>query len=224
MSRRDEGLKKLQKIYTNAGNAVLIVVDVQNEFCKPAGKMYSETCDCIMAGVTSAMQDLISKAHGEKIPVIYIQSVRTLEEPEIGVFNVRPILKLGTWNSEIIDEIKPESGDTIVQKFSHDPFFKPDLDNVLKKLVPDPTHCYAIVVGGVTNVCVYHTVMGLHVRDYWVVVPVDCIYYMDEAGHKRGLDQFSESGPYPNVFLSRSDLIEISHDAALADSRPVPGS
>lgn len=221
---KDYLLKELHKIYANAQNAILIVVDVENEFCKPGGKLYTGTSARIMPGVISAIQNLLVKVRGSDIPIVYIQSVRTLDEPEISVFKVKPILKIGTWASEIVEEVKPQHGDIIVKKFSHDPFLKPDMDKVLKKLVPDPAKTYAIVVGGAANVCVYHTVMGLHVRDYWVVVPVDGLYYMDEAGYKRALEQFSEGGPYPNVFLSRSDLVEVSNDPAMLNLRPVPGS
>ena len=127
------------------------------------------------------------------------------------------------WAVEIVEELKPQERDIIVQKFSHDPFFRPDLDRVLDRLVPDPTRYYAIVTGGAVNVCAYHTVMGFHLRNYWTVVPVDSVYYSSDADNQRALEQFSHPA-YPNVFLSRSDLIEVSSVPLAAPSAPVPGS
>ena len=203
-------MKPLQSFHINQQNAILIIVDVQNEFARPGGKLGSEVSARIMPGVISAIQGLAERARSAGIPIIYIQSVRTLKEPEFTVFGREPHLELGTWAAEIVDELKPHEGDMVVQKFSHDPFLRQDLDEVLQKLVPDPTKYYAVVTGGAINVCVYHTVMGFHLRNYWTVVPVDCVYYINEAAYGRALEQFSEERPYPNVFLSRSDLIEIS--------------
>lgn len=203
-------MKPLQNFHINRQNAILIIVDVQNEFAKPGGKLGSDVSARIMPGVISAIQGLAEQARTAGIPIIYIQSVRTLKEPEFTVFGREPHLELGTWAAEIVDELKPHEGDIVVQKFSHDPFFRKDLDEVLQKLVPEPTKYYAVVTGGAINVCVYHTVMGFHLRNYWTVVPVDCVYYINDAAYERALGQFSEERPYPNVRLSRSDLIEIS--------------
>lgn len=203
-------MKPLQNFHINRQNAILIIVDVQNEFAKPGGKLGSDVSARIMPGVISAIQGLAEQARTAGIPIIYIQSVRTLKEAEFTVFGREPHLELGTWAAEIVDELKPHEGDIVVQKFSHDPFFRKDLDEVLQKLVPEPTKYYAVVTGGAINVCVYHTVMGFHLRNYWTVVPVDCVYYINDAAYERALGQFSEERPYPNVRLSRSDLIEIS--------------
>ena len=203
-------MKPLQNFSINKQNAILVIVDIQNEFAKPGGKLSSAVSAKIMPGVISAVQGLADQARSAGIPIIYIQSVRTLKEPEFTVFGRQPHLEIGTWASEIVDELKPHEGDSVVQKFSHDPFYRKDLDEVLEKLVPDPTKCHAVVTGGAINVCVYHTVMGFHLRNYWTVVPVDCVYYISEEGRDRALGQYSDERPYPNVFLSRSDLIEIS--------------
>jgi len=214
-------MKTLQSIQINRENAILVIVDMENEFCKPGGKLYSETSARIMSGVFSAIQGLAKRARDAGIPIIYIQSVRTHQEPEFTVFGTEPVLKLGTWAVEIVEELKPQKGDIVVHKFSHDPFYKPDLNQVLQRLVPDPTWCCAVITGGAINVCVYHTVMGFHLRNYWTIVPVDCVYYMSDSSNPRALEQFSEPA-YPNVFLSRSDLVEVSQVPSVAQPTPIP--
>jgi len=215
-------MKALQNIKINKENAVLIIVDMQNEFCKPGGKIYSETSARIMPAVISSVQGLKERARSAGVPIIYIQGVRTLEEAEFTVFNNFPHIKLGTRAAEIIEELKPDREDIIVQKFCHDPFYKPDLDNILKRFVSDPTRCCAIITGGTVDVCVYHTVMGFHLRDYWTVILLDSVYYLNDSDYQRALEQFSGAA-YPNVFLSRSDLITISNKRKITglELRPV---
>jgi ureidoacrylate peracid hydrolase len=202
-------MKPLQNFSINRRNSILMIVDIENEFCKPGGKMYSELSARIMPGVISSVSRLIERSRSAGIPVVYIQSMRTLKEIEFVIFNHEPVLQIGSWAVDIVDELKPREGDIIVQKFCHDPFFNTKLDNILKKLVTEPTKCYAVVTGGNTNICVYHAAMGLHLRNYLTVVPVDSVFYSSEAGNVRALEQFSELA-YPNIFLTRSDLIQFS--------------
>ena len=65
--------------------------------------------------------------------------------------------------------------------------------------------------------------MGLYLRDYWTIVPVDCVYHSAGSGKQTALEQFSLGG-YPNIFLSRSDLIKVSQ--APVSGRPAlkPGT
>ncbi|MFC2068729.1 isochorismatase family cysteine hydrolase [Chloroflexota bacterium] len=216
-------MKSLQNISINPKNSILVIVDMENEFCKPGGKVYYDTNAQFMPGIISAIQGLAMRSRNAGIPIIYIQSVRTLKEPEFTVFGGEPKLELESWAVEIVKELSPRGGNTIVQKFSHDPFYKTKLDDILQKLVPDPTSYYAIVTGGAINVCAYHAVMGFHLRDYWTVVPVDSVYYRSEADMQIALNQLSFPA-YPNVFLSRSDLIEVSHVPEIARPTLVPRS
>lgn len=216
-------MKALQRIYTNPENAILVIVDVQNEFCKPSGNYYNETLARIVPEVISSINGLAERSRNAGIPIIYIQSVRTLQEPYFTVFGREPHLELGTWAAEIVDELKPHEEEPVIQKFCHDPFYQTDLDQVLERLVPDPTKYYAVVTGGAINVCLYHAVMGFHLRNYWTVVPVDGVFYRTDSAKRIALQQFSHNA-YPNVFLSRSDLIEVSQVPAVAHPMPIPGS
>lgn len=217
-------MKSLQNISINPGNAILVIVDVQNEFCKEGGKRYSpQTSARIAPGVISAIQSLVTRARPAHIPIIYIQSVRTLQEPEFTVFHQEPHLELGSWSSQIVDELRPQEEDIVVQKFSHDAFYQTRLDEVLPKLVPDPTRCYAVVTGGAINVCVYHAVLGFYLRNYWTVVPVDGVFYSKEDGKQLALELLSWRA-YPSVFLSRTDLIQVSSIPTVTRPTLIPGS
>lgn len=186
-----------------------MVVDIENEFCKPGGKFYLPERAHVYQAMITAVKGLAQQARETRVPIVYIQSVRTLREAEFTVFGAQPHLQIGTWNSEIVEELGPRPEDIVVQKFCHDAFFRPDLDRVLGKLVKEPTKCHAIVTGGGTSVCYHHAVMGFHLRDYRTVVPVDCLYSGTDGYHQLGLEMLSHPA-YPNVVFSRSDLIKMS--------------
>jgi ureidoacrylate peracid hydrolase len=217
-------MKKLQNLFINRENAILVIVDVENEFCKPGGKLFTRTAEKIAPGVFSNIRVLAEKARQAQVPVIYIQSMRTLREAEFTVYKRLPTLEQGTWSSEICEEVKPQKGDIVIPKFCHDPFLRPDLDTVLKRLVPEPARCYAIITGGAINICVYQTVMGFHEREYWTAVVLDSVYYTDDESYRNAVAQYSISGAFPNIFLTRSDLIVFSENPQLLEQRPEPGT
>jgi nicotinamidase-related amidase len=215
-------MKSLQNIYINKDNAILVIVDIENEFCKPGGKRYSEAGARTIPQVISAVRGLMEQCRSGDIPIVYIQSVRTLKEPEFTVFGKAPFLEEGTWAVEIVDELRPRPQDAVIPKYCHDPFHETGLGSLLKKLTPDPTKFYAIVTGGATEVCLYHTVLGFYIRNYWTAVPVDCAYSISESGKQAALEQLSLRS-YRSIFFTRSDLIQVTQEAELVSKLPVPG-
>jgi nicotinamidase-related amidase len=219
--RRPE-MKSLQAVHVHRDNALLLVVDVQNRNCHPRGESYDELKARVVPAAVGIIADLLARARGAAIPVVYVQSVRTLDEPEFTVFGAPPSKRIGTWDVEILDDVRPRPGERVVQKFSHDAFFRTRLDDILEELVPDPTRCFALVVGGATNLCVYHAVLGLHLRNYWTIVVTDGVFCRGEAARERALEQFSDRS-YPNIILSRSDLVHCHADPTVTGPPPVPG-
>ena len=202
-------LKEAHPIYANPANTILLVVDMQNEFCKPGGAIFDhELSPTQMTTVIDATRGLTHKAREVGIPIIHIQSLRTLEEPEFTAFNERPIVKEGTWAAEIIDELKPQEHDIVVEAWSHDPFHRTRLDYIVKGLADVPTNSQVIITGGHICGSVYLTVMGFYFRHYWTVVPLDTLYGDDE-GMEFSLKQFSKDN-LPSIFFTRSDLVEFS--------------
>ena len=215
-------MKSLQDIYINRDNAILVIVDIENEFCRPGGKRYKEENADATAKVIASVQGLMERCRAANVPIIYIQSVRNLREPEFTVFGKEPFLIEGTWAVEFVDELKPRSDDIVVPKHTHDAFYETDLNEILRKLVPDPTKHFAIITGGATEVCMYQTVLGFYSRNYWTVIPIDCTYSVSEKGKQETFEKFSMRS-YRSIFLTRSDLITITEDSALLARLPTPG-
>ena len=75
-----------------------------------------------------------------------------------------------TWNTEIVDELRPQPSDIVLYKHRYSGFFQTDLDERLKRLGAR----YIIFTGCTTSVCVESTLRDAVFRDYSPVVLADC--------------------------------------------------
>jgi nicotinamidase-related amidase len=64
-----------------------------------------------------------------------------------------------------------------------------------------------VVTGIGSNNCVYHAVIGFHIRNYFVVVPEDCIHAKRAEGQAMALSQFRANAYNFNVTVAHSDEI-----------------
>ena len=81
------------------------------------------------------------------------------------------------------------------------------MDSLLERLRILPETHTIIVTGVVVNVCVYHAVIGFHVRHYNVVVPLDCC--AGRPWEREILKKQMTDGAYNyNVTLTNSDWID----------------
>ena len=92
------------------------------------------------------------------------------------------ILIRDTWNTDIVDELKPETADTVIYKTRYSGFYGTDLDAVLRAR----SIKWLIVTGATTSVCVESTVRDAMFRDYRCLLLADCTG--EPIGH-----QFSRS-------------------------------
>ena len=81
------------------------------------------------------------------------------------------ILIRDTWDTDIVDELKPQANDITIYKTRFSGFYQTDLDRTLKKLgVKD-----LIMTGVTTSICVDSTVRDAMFRDYLCVLLKDCM-------------------------------------------------
>ncbi|MEJ2050797.1 MAG: cysteine hydrolase, partial [Calditrichota bacterium] len=94
----------------------------------------------------------------------------------------------GTSGWEIIDELKPQSGDLICQKNRYDGFYGTWLDHFLGRIWKIE---HLVIVGTVSNICVLHTAASAGLRWYHVVIPADGISALTEFDQALTLHQVS---------------------------------
>ena len=80
------------------------------------------------------------------------------------------VLTCDEWGTEILEELTPESGDTVVWKTRFSGFYETELDQVLQ----DAGITHLIVTGCTTSICVESTVRDAFFRDYHCIVLEDC--------------------------------------------------
>lgn len=154
----------------------VIVVDMQNVFCKPEGALFVPRTE----GIICNIKELTGAARAAGMPVVYLRHIVRGDGSDTGRMldmypNVNEILKRGTPGVEIIDELAPEPQDIIVDKLFYSGFHDTDLDTILR--VHDINTI--IICGTVTNVCCETTVRdGAH-REYKVIFLSDANAAMD---------------------------------------------
>jgi|SRR3990167_781516 len=186
----------------------LVIVDMQVEGCEKHGPGVKPVTQKIRA-----LLDRFREANGR---IIHIQSVRSKDHPEFTVFGRKYALLENSPGVEFVEELKPLPGEVVVQKFSHDCFYRTAMEETLERLDFRPCKDTIVITGIGSNNCVYHTVIGFHVRNYFTLVPEDCIHATKPEGQAFALSQFRSSAYNFNVTVTFSDRIEVLRRAALA--------
>jgi nicotinamidase-related amidase len=122
---------------------------------------------------------VIERCRDLGIPVIYAND-SYLDFDWIFKFMKKHAVR-GTEEVKVIDEIKPEKGDIVIEKRRFSAFFKTDLDITLKELGID-----TVLLAGVnTHVCVLATAFDAVSHDLNVILLEDCC-----ASHKEEIHEF----------------------------------
>ncbi len=144
------------------GKAVL-VVDMINEFV--SGKFGSGRAQQIVPLVAT----LLEKARASGVPVIFVRDSHHPSDPELKVWGRHALA--GTRASEIVDDLRPQGGDIVIEKRQYSAFLNTTLDQKLKELDVD-----TIFFAGISaDICVQHNVADALYRGYKTYVISDCV-------------------------------------------------
>jgi nicotinamidase-related amidase len=195
-------------------HSAFIVIDVQNDFCRPR-RNDSDTYGLIDAA-REQVYGLLAQARKAGCMIVHVQAeygplfrapghpyrypgaaegevVWTASAAEFGVHGTMPpddveVCRAGTPGEEFCG-IEPWVGEVVLRKHRYSAFVDTGLDVILRQHGVKSV----VIVGVVTNVCVESTARDAAMRDFYVVVAEDAVGVRDSA-RKR-------------------------HDAALADIR-----
>jgi len=141
----------------------LIIVDMLNDFVDEKGALY---CGDTARSIVPFIQERLKAYTNRKDLVIYLQDSHDEDDKEFEKFSKHSVTE--TWGSEVIPELSPQTGETVIPKKRYSGFYGTDLENILKTAGVDEIE----VVGVCTSICVMDTVGGLANRDYKITVPV----------------------------------------------------
>jgi len=153
-----------------ADRCAVVVVDMQNDFVKPEGRLRVPSAEETVRNISS----LLSRARERGVKVIYTQDWHSEDDPEFKIWGEHA--RAGTWGAEIVEELKPLQGDIVVKKLRYDGFYGTPLDHLLRLRGIEEL----VVTGTVANICVLHTAGSAALRWINVYLPLDCISALTE--------------------------------------------
>lgn len=133
------------------------------------------------------IKKLKTQAKNVNIPVIYTRNVQktttTFDSFAVKADRDNTQYIDGSRGSQIVDELKPNESDLIIDKSYASAFFGTPFISYLIKMGVDTL----ILVGGSTSGCVRATAVDAVTRNFNVAVIEDCTYDRIELSHKAGL-------------------------------------
>jgi len=185
---------KPEPIVIEPTNTAVIVVDMENDFAARGGMFDRAGIDISGAQkVIAPTAKVLSAASSAGMKIIYLKmgyhpdlsdlgapdSVNRTRHLKFGVGQTirapdgreSRILIRDTWDTDIVDELKPQASDITIYKTRFSGFYRTDLDATLKKLGIK----YLIITGVTTSICVDSTVRDAMFRDYLCVLLKDCM-------------------------------------------------
>ena len=181
-------------------HTALVVVDMQNDFCKAGWAFDRLEIDLSMyPPMLPRLSRLLAGARDAGVLVIYIQMTtlpgRRSDSPAQIRFNMRLHLAShqgteplhytleGSPGQAIIPELEPQPGDLIVRKYRSSGFWGTNLDMLLRS-----NHIETVIMTGCTTEgCVESTARDALFNDYYVVIPEDCVASDDPRQHDASL-------------------------------------
>jgi nicotinamidase-related amidase len=167
-------------------HTALVLIDVQNDFCHSAGVMGAKGEDLgFIQSTLPAIAELLGAARRAGTTVIHVRA-------EYGPGSDSEVMRdksadaggdgccaAGTWGSAFVDGFEPAPGEPVVVKHRFSGFVDTRLDLLLRS-----NGIRTVVMAGVaTHCCVESTARDASMRDYYVVVPEDCVAVRGRMRH-----------------------------------------
>ncbi len=179
-------------------HTALVVVDMQRDFCTPAGRFAQLGVDISMyPPMVPRLVRLVDSARAAGVRVVYIL-MTTLpggasDSPAQIRFNMRMQASTdgaplhytpdGSEGQRLIPELTVHDSDLVVRKYRSSGFWGTNLDMLLRSNAIQTV----VVSGCTTEGCVESTARDAMFNDYYVVVAEDCVASDDRAQHDASL-------------------------------------
>ena len=210
------------------GGVALLIIDMQRDFLLPGG--FGETLGndvSLLQRVVPPLVDLLAAARAAGVPVIHTREghLPDLSDcPPAKLRRGRPsqrigdvgangrILIRGEYGHDIIDELAPIDGETVIDKPGKGAFHATGLQQVLT----EAGITQLIVTGVTTEVCVHTTVREANDRGYEALVVSDCVGSYFPEFQRVGLEMIAaQGGIFGWVADSRSVIDALAATPAL---------
>lgn len=180
-----------------ASETALLIVDMQNDFCKPDGyfgKVKGRDMTSVML-IIPRIARVLDFTRRMGILTVFIKTIhskhtdsevwvsRLASDPEIlskqkNHRSTSALCAPASMGAEIVDELKPKEDEPVVIKHRYSSFIQTDLELILRnKGIKN-----VLVTGNATNVCVESTARHAFMLDFLTVTVSDCVGTSDSSG------------------------------------------
>jgi len=139
------------------------------------------------ARIAPAIAALKARCRRAGVPVIYANDNRGQWRSDFRQV-VSQSIAAGGAGARITTLLEPDEDDYFVLKPKHSAFFGTPLDLLLQHLKAQ----WLVLTGVASDQCVVNTAIDARMRDYEVLVPVDCIASQTAARNKSAIAHFDE--------------------------------
>lgn len=159
-------------------DVALLLIDVIND-------LEFEGCDRLLSyalPMAERIAALKRQARHANIPVIYVNDNFGKWRSDFRTL-VQHCLQDGVRGKRLVELLKPDQDDYFILKPKHSGFFSTTLDTLLEYLKAKTL----ILTGLTADVCVLFTANDAYMRDFYLVVPSDCVASCDPVENKHAL-------------------------------------
>ena len=186
-------------------SSALLVIDMQNDFVLEGAPMEVPMARRRLPEMVTA----VAACRQAGIPVIYSRHVL------LDSFDVSPLettynqrlqtvgMRRGTEGVEVVEELKPEADDYVLDKHRYDAFHNTPLKSVLATIRGLNAVDTVIIAGTLTEVCCESTARSAYMNDYKVAFLADATGGRSEAAQAATLDAV---GTFFGRVLSTADM------------------
>jgi ureidoacrylate peracid hydrolase len=182
-------MKWENKYQFNFVHNVVVVVDMQNDFCHEDGTYHRNDPKTFqVAGIREMIpriQFFLGEMRKKEVPIVFCKYLIDDQARDAGIyvkarqFILKEGLRRNNWGGEIIDELKPSKSDFVVEKSRFTAFYNTNMEVVLKALKAETL----FFTGVATNVCVESSIRDAFFRDYQCVLVEDCCKAWNAQSH-----------------------------------------
>ncbi|MGC8799115.1 N-carbamoylsarcosine amidohydrolase [Chloroflexus sp.] len=194
----------------------LLVIDFIKAYTTPSSPLYAAPG---VPNAVRASQPVLAAARAAGIPVIYTTVAYAADGRDGGIFVQKvPALRQLTHDSPlvaIVDELRPQAGELVIEKKYASAFFGTHLAATLTALRIDTV----IMVGCSTSGCIRASAVDGMQHGFRVIVPHECVG--DRAPEPHLANLFDIDGKYGDV-VSVNDVLAYLHRRSMnAPSSPI---
>lgn len=175
--------------------AALIIIDMQNDFVSPEGKMaeFGFHLECVQETV-QPIKSLLQTTRTLNYPILHTSMINDVNQNPVSWFAFwgEPAVTLpGSWGAEFIDELKPQNGELIITKYTYGAFVGTNLNTILRRKGIETL----IFAGTDLNICAGDSIHQAFGLGYHVVAVSDCLASFSKVGAEHST-QLHQMGLY----------------------------